>query len=298
LPATYHGKTVPSLADLPRRLTVVFGAILPRVPPLTAGLGWLALLGFLPPRGERASLSKLAPLFAGFTFLLANAALIDPVDPAAFYHVRYLLPATPLLLTGLAIGAHELGKRLAGARATRTSPREHAPTFALLAIAFAGASLETLPQSRHFHNDVRNINEVQRNIGDWFRAQLAPGTWIAASDAGAVRYFSELPTIDVLGLNTSEMLSGSAAFVDQHPVAAIAIMPAWFRSPDMQRLEVAYRAETRDYAVTSNPQMAVQVVLRAKPDVAPSSPRIRFVGFRNFEIRLGAGLTRTSRGAP
>jgi hypothetical protein len=289
LPATYHGKTDPSLPDLPRRLTVVLGAILPRVPALTAGLGWFAILGFLPLRGERATLPKLAPLCAGFTFLLANALVIDPVDPAAFYHVRYLLPAVPLLLTGLAIGAHELGKRLPGSSSARTLRPDQLPILVLLMLAFAGASIETLPQSRRFHNDVRNINEVQRSIGDWLRGQLVPGTWIAASDAGAVRYFSELPTIDVLGLNTPAMLAGSRTFVDEHPVAAIAIMPAWFRSPDMELVEVVYRAETRDYTVTSNPQMGVQLVLRAKRGAAPNAPRIRFVGFRNFEIRLSAG---------
>jgi len=139
--------------------------------------------------------------------------------------------------------------------------------------------------SRHYHNDVRNINEVQRAIGEHLAATIPAGRWIAASDAGAIRYFSQLPTIDVIGLNTPEMLRNDESFVREHPVHAIAFLPAWFRA-EGDVLGGVFRAHTDDYTVTSNPAMATQVVARARaggPDDG-ATVRVRFTGFRSFEL--------------
>ncbi len=168
------------------------------------------------------------------------------------------------------------------------------------------------PVSRHLHNDVRNINEVQRAIGEHLGATLPPGTPIAASDAGAIRYFSDLPTIDVIGLNTPEMLEFDERFVSEHPVAMLAILPAWFRSQEADRLEATFEARTERYTVTGNPSMAAQVVLRARgaarvdgdggSRAARSGPvRARFVGFHRFALDFlpsEAMLSSPGRDAP
>ncbi|MGQ0720109.1 MAG: hypothetical protein ACT4PE_00905 [Candidatus Eiseniibacteriota bacterium] len=280
LPATFHAKAAVSLAALPHRLVVVLRDMMPGIPPFAAGLGWIALLGL----ATRRDLAL--PFLAGAALLLANLVLIDPVDPAAFYHLRYVLPALPLLLVALAVGARALGDRLRGRLV-------YAPLAVLLALAAAGAATTAGPVSRHLHNDVRNINEVQRAIGEWLAANLPAGTRVAASDAGAVRYFSRLPVIDVLGLNTPQMLANDEGFLSAHPVGAVVLMPAWFRPADgAGPLVAVFAAETADYTVTSNPQMARQVVLSAAPG-ATSRVRARFVGFRSFEVDVDPpGTTR------
>jgi hypothetical protein len=267
LPATFHAKAAASLGALPHRLVVVLRDMMPGIPPFAAGLGWIPLLGLVTRR------DLALPFLAGAALLLANVALIDPVDPGAFYHLRYILPAVPLLLAALAVGARALGERLRGRLV-------YAPLAVLLVLAAAGAATTAGPVSRHLHNDVRNINEVQRAIGEWLAANLPPGTRVAASDAGAVRYFSRLPVLDVLGLNTPEMLAKDEAFLAAHPVGAVVLMPAWFRPVDEAgSLAVVFAAETVDYTVTSNPQMARQVVL-----MAPAPLHARFVGFKAFEV--------------
>lgn len=273
LPATFRAKEAASLAALPVRLAVVLRDMMPGIPPFAAGLGWIALLGL----AARRDLAL--PLLAGLALLLANVVLIHPVDPGAFYHLRYILPAVPLLLVALSAGARALGDRLRGRSA-------YAPLAALVLLSAAGAATTVAPVSRHLHNDVRNINEVQRAIGEWLRASLPPGTRVASSDAGAVRYFSRLPVVDVLGLNTPEMLAGDAEFVRSHPVGAVVLMPAWFRSVEGgASLFAVFAAETSEYTVTSNPNMARQVVLVAAPEV-DAPVRARFAGFRTFEIEL------------
>ena len=109
------------------------------------------------------------------------------------------VPSAPILLVALAVGADALGSRF-------PKRLEVVPGVVLLLIALVGTLRTAGPQSRHYHSDVRNINEVQRQIGEWLASHAAPDVWIAATDAGAVRYFSDLKTIDVMGLNTPEML--------------------------------------------------------------------------------------------
>jgi hypothetical protein len=269
-PATFYLKSEASLNDLPRRVLVAATRILDQVPPFRTGIGWLAVLGL-------AFSARLAlPFAAAAAFALANLFVLNPVDPQAFYHQRYLLPCAPLLLVAASLGAFSLGRRF---------PRLAAWPLAILAgAALVQTAVTVAPASRHLHNDVRNINEVQRRIGEYLRDSLPPGTRIAASDAGAIRYFSRLPTLDVLGLNTPGMVSPTREYLSSHPIAALALLPAWFRTPDGARLEEVFRAETTDYTVTSNRSMGVQVVLRARPEEGPDAVRARFVGFRPFAV--------------
>jgi hypothetical protein len=298
LPATFYAKGALSMAALPHRLGTALGRMLSTVPPFGFAVGWVAAAGLLagvaPRRRGAASAPSIAPanglapwipFAAGAAFLLANLAVLDPIDPAAFYHLRYVLPPVPLFLVAAALGAHAWG---------RTPRAKGVALAALLVVAVAQAAVSVGPESRHLHNDVRNINEVQRAIGERLATTLPPGTRIAASDAGAVRYFSRLPTLDVIGMNTAGMRSPSDEFLRSHPVAAFAFLPAWFRTPDGARLEEMFEASTSGYTVTSNPAMATQVVVRARPDVGPGPVRARFGGFRSFALDFvvpeGAGL--------
>ena len=280
LPATFHAKSEASLVMLPVRVWLALRDFFPGVPAFTFGVGWIALFGLLPLDGRRLPARVYLPCLAGFAFLLANLYVAPPRDLAAFYYQRYLLPAVPLITTALVVGAHwsaqHIGRRAADAQLAT-----------LLVLALVGTIRTTAPVSRHLHNDVRNINEVQRTLGEWLEANMEPGTRIAASDAGAVRYFSDLPTLDLLGLNTPQMLNPSEKFLREHPVTAVALMPAWFA--DAGSLTQVFEATTRDYTVTSHPEMARQTVLVHRADDGqPTRVRARFTGFRDVGVDVVA----------
>ncbi|MDP6528663.1 MAG: hypothetical protein QGI43_03110 [Gemmatimonadota bacterium] len=277
LPATYHAKASALLAELPGRTLRGFRDIVIGTLPFAGGIGWLALVGVALPRrnGGPSRTDAALPLAAGVAFLLANLALIDPVDPAAFYHRRYLLPAVPLLLTGVAIGADALGRRIR---------KPQAPLAVLVALAALGSVTTLRTESLHLHHDTRNIHEVQRSLGEWLHRHIPDGRWVAASDAGAIRYFSERPTVDLLGLNTPGILREGESFVREHPVAAVAWMPAWFRPMEAPGMEVLFAAETAGYTVTSNPKMGRQWITGVPGDAGDSPTRLRFSGYRSFEV--------------
>ena len=282
LPATFYAKSSGGLFSLPTRAWSALAELLSQVPPFAGGLGWLALLGYVT-RPRRADALSFAPLAGGVAYTAANLIVVDPVDPAAFYHLRYVLPAVPLLLVGLVRGALLLAEAL---------PRRArwAPLALVASCAVVGAALTLAAESRHFHNDVRNINEVQRRIGTWLEQATPEGAWIAASDAGAIRYCSNRPTVDVIGLNTPEMLQVDDAYLREHPVAAVALIPTWFRARDAESLAVAFRAESPNYTVTSNPRMGTQVVLVPARAATGERVRARFSGFHTFEIEIDGGM--------
>jgi len=272
LPATFYFKQESSFADLPGRLLTAVTAMLNRVPPLWGYAGWLALVGcFLRPVSSR----RLLPLAGGLGFLLANLYVARPLDPDAFYHLRYVLPAVPLLTIALAVGAARLGEALPG-RVARL------PLLVLLTMALLGAAFTIAPTSSRYHNDVRNIQEVQVAMGLWLDANTPADTQVAATDAGAVRYFGQRPVVDLMGLNTPEFYWERDTYVAAHPVDALAIMPAWVQPLDPSALHIHATMRTRDYTVTSYPAMARQVI--AGVPAVDEAVRVEFRGLRRFHL--------------
>ncbi|MBU0743168.1 hypothetical protein KJ554_12575, partial [bacterium] len=156
------------------------------------------------------------------------------------------------------------------------------PLLALLAVGLIGAAFTLAPTARRYHNDVRNIQEVQVAMGRWLDAHTPADARVAATDAGAVRYFGRRPVVDLMGLNTPELYWDRDAYVAAHPVDALAIMPAWVRPLDPSRLHTYATLRTRDYTVTSYPAMARQVVAGVPPGGGPA--RIAFRGLRRFHL--------------
>ena len=252
LPATFYLKQESSLLELPARLWVGANEILFQSAPLYLGLPMLLLVGiaYAPkPRGR-----DVLPLAMGLGFLLANLYTMSPSDPYAFYHQRYLLPAVPLLVVAIVVATHRIAR---GPLAGRSIPLMHIlASFTLLTVAL------TLPAaSSKLHSDIRSINSVQVPMGSWLEEHTEPGEWIAASDAGAVRYFSDRPTLDLMGLNTPELYWDAPSYAADRPVRYVALMPAWLAAEDPDDIRIVTRFAADDYHVTSDPRMAFQGVI-------------------------------------
>ena len=249
LPATYYAKLahIP-WSETPARLWRALSHVLGQTPPLWFG-ATLLFLGGLAFRSQRRA---LLPIVAALAYLVAHVHVSELGDPRTFYAVRYLLPIIPALTLALTLGAAALGEKL---------PRRHI-ALGLLTLAVLAQSILTLqPVSWKLANDTRNIDELQCAAGRWVHDHVAPNRSVATVDAGAVRYLGERWTLDLLGLNTPQMLWEPAAFTRAHPISAVVFMPGLGKPQNSPEFVAPWSYRTRDYQVTQNPALAFQAIV-------------------------------------
>lgn len=181
-PNTYYAKVDPGGGEIARGLhyLIVFAR--------ATGLGLaVPLAGLVFVRRVR-SLPILAGTTAGY---LAYVTFVGGDGLPAF---RFLVPVLGLLFVLVALGTQ-------GWRSRRPALPSWALAAALAALAiapiganFSGHYLDVVDQDR------REV-ACWKQIGIWFRKHAAPGDSLAVLPAGAMPYFSRLPTVDMLGLN-------------------------------------------------------------------------------------------------
>ncbi|HLL54042.1 MAG TPA: hypothetical protein VK447_10870 [Myxococcaceae bacterium] len=168
-------------------------------------------------------------------FILGLAWAHKMGDQYAFYWSRYLHPVVPLLLLPLSVG---LVFSLSGAaRALRggVKPLGQAAGWVLLGL-FAVVPLVAVPRALkakadRFAWNCQNIEEMQVALGRWLAERTAPGEWIAANDAGALRFVSDRPTFDLTGLNFHQALRGDRrAILERLAPRYYVLFPAWYPS--------------------------------------------------------------------
>ena len=117
---------------------------------------------------------------------------------AQMFHYRYQLPAFALgtLAGSLALAA------IAGALVRK----ENAATrnLVLLALPFLAISAWQFPRFLADYGQASHtVLILEVRTGEWIKANLPPGARIALTDAGAIRYYSEHPSYDLVGLTGS-----------------------------------------------------------------------------------------------
>ena len=131
---------------------------------------------------------------------LAALGIVWPgveVDPVVHYTLRdekagllvVALGAALLLVLGL------LPRRALGATGI---------VVVALAVGVQGARAAGLPQL--YARNVRNIQEMDVELGRWVKTRVPPGKSIAVNDIGAIAFFGERPLVDAMGLATPELV--------------------------------------------------------------------------------------------
>jgi len=81
----------------------------------------------------------------------------------------------------------------------------------------------------HLSSDSRAIHVLNVDAGVWVRDHTPQGTTVGVNGAGAIRYFGGRRTIDIIGLNDSDLAFGK---VDGRRMIAgvqwFAVFPGWF----------------------------------------------------------------------
>ena len=215
-----------------------------------------------------------AGMLAGLVFCAASFVVIPPVDTRAFYHQRYVLPVLALLVGSMPVLLYgALPRRLLAAWPARLV------RFAILVVLAVSVAVSANVRYGTLASDARNIDDVQVAIGKHL-ASASPDQTVWAVDAGAVRYFGGAFVVDLLGLNSAQMLGPNArAFLAGHRPLYIETVAEWARldvgAP--QRMQaISFRTST-PYTVTSfaamqqhwivvcnDPALSGQVVIRER----------------------------------
>ena len=134
----------------------------------------------------------------------------------------------------------------------------------------------------HLSTDSRAIHIMNVQTGEWIREHTPAASVVAANDAGAIRYFGERRTVNLMGLNNAEIAFhkiGERAVIEG--ADRIAIFPSWFsRSAVMADIETAFqpRVEMRipvnEYTICNCPGQTIMVIFeRRRPKPALSDTR-------------------------
>lgn len=193
LPNTFYAKTGGGAAQAWRGLLHAGAFALFAGGPVLALLLALAAMRFVGDMRQRVD----AWYWQSFVWIVVGlyTAYIVAVGGDHFPGYRFFVPVLPFLVLLLARGAQQL-TMLGGALRRAAGP--------LAIVLLAGLSVFNLTRSTPFDQIVRGDDEsvwLWREMGWWLADHAQPGESMAAMGAGAIPYYSDRETIDLLGLN-------------------------------------------------------------------------------------------------
>jgi hypothetical protein len=108
------------------------------------------------------------------------------------------------------------------------------------------------------------VKEQQVSVGYWIRENLPPGARVGINDAGAIRYYGEHPTVDLIGLTTNGLALPSRhgpgslyealeKMPEEQRPDYFAVYPNWFSSFSASGL---FGEEIATFSLSSRPEVA------------------------------------------
>jgi hypothetical protein len=288
LPATFYAKVGSPGSSLAHQEWLGFEALLGSFAVtdssllLVGGTGaslWIVLRRL--PLDAMARLAAAAFL-GGISYCVVSFALIAPVDPWAFYHQRYVLPALPLMVAAIPILTRHVLERVARPRVAAVG---HAIVVSLV---LASVVLEAPGRFHRLANDAKNIDDVQVAAGRLL-AEVPSDHVLWAVDAGAMRYFGNAFVVDLMGLNNAELLQPDAQrFLNVHAPDYIDVFPGWSRldAGAAARFRGAHLV-TAPYTVTSSPSMRERWIVLCTDSGYSGTLAVRA---RRFQFRCAGHL--------
>jgi len=161
-----------------------------------------------------------------YVVALPLGASADPLVAASvqsIYFARYLLIVLPWLVILGAVGWIELWRRSPG----------RAGQAVLLSLGFFVLSVVAVTERSALREAyIRNTEEIEvlhGGMADWIRANLPSDAVVGVSDAGRIRFGVLQKTVDLTGLNSSELigLEDRVPLLQSHGMTHAAVWPAW-----------------------------------------------------------------------
>lgn len=143
-------------------------------------------------------------VFFPWIFILSLAASRTIFDYNDLCNSRYFIPVIPLMLAAAFAAVFKMFELIKKNEKTRW-------LIAFIIFLVVATPLASLPKkliktSKEFAWNCMNTADIHVRLGKWIDENTPASAAVAAKDAGAVRFFGNRFTIDLLGLNTSGML--------------------------------------------------------------------------------------------
>jgi arabinofuranosyltransferase len=277
LPNTYYAKYAGKGIELfLANLKVIFGTMVFDLPWFYLGSGLLLFalgvrLILIHGKGELLTqkLTNALILIYPLIFIVGIAWSNTLQQGSPFYWNRYFQPIIPILAIPLGIALGKLIQHTSkGFYSTGLRDRLQAlGTLVLCLFPLVTLPSKFMTYAHRFSENCEDINQTQVKIGQWLADNTETDAIIAANDAGAIRFFSQRPVIDLIGLNTHEVLSrGPFAILMEKRPRYVVIFPSWFpqlaSNPTMHNI---YMVKDDHYTICNCSQDAM-VVYEWRPD--------------------------------
>jgi hypothetical protein len=201
------------------------------------------------------------------------------MPPGVYYTERWLDPASLVATGAICVGLglafvaafdREAAAGVLGEAGTRRFvPRAVLLLGCLLAVFSARPFARTSQESRfHLWSDARAIRLINVETGLWVGKNVPEGASIGVNDAGAIRYFGNRRTVDLVGLNDSDIAFKRTPLRDAIGQCDwLAVFPSWFVGADpfagfQPRLVVSIPVEA--YTVCDCPGQSFTVIFEKK----------------------------------
>ena len=204
---------------------------------------------------------RRAPWTAAITFVLfVSVVLTCSYQTFLWNRVRYAWPFVPAGFVMCACFFHELGVVLARAR---PALRAIAPALGAAAVARLGALLPLAVAD--LSQSARAVDQQQVALGEWAAAELPASALVGVNDTGAIAYFGDRRTFDIVGLTTDSegpaWLAGAGSRFERYerlPRAELPthflVYPEWFGCDVLLGEELARRT-VLDHAILGGDTM-------------------------------------------
>jgi hypothetical protein len=117
-------------------------------------------------------------------------------------------------------------------------------------------------------SDSRAINIINVQTGKWVNHNTPINITIGVNDAGAIRYFGKRKTIDLMGLNNSDIAFGNLSFSNALETSDwLAIFPSWFEQREFEILSTfktvkAFSIPLKEYTICNCPGQTTKLILK------------------------------------
>lgn len=241
------------------------------------------VLWCLKPKNTNAKLSLLLVVVAPVAYLFGVVGTRSIVLDG-YYWTRWIDPASLMLTVtfclGYAIilsGIVDQSVILSGRYFLQVKYR--AAVVLITAAGFTGVILtteffiETFNDRRsHLANDSRAINIINVQTGKWINKHTPQNSTVGVNDAGAIRYFGKRRTVDLIGLNNSDITFGKLPrYLALAGVDWLAVFPFFLNSTVSPsyinkhfNLRVVYKIPVEEYTVCNCPKQTTKIILERK----------------------------------